>query len=479
MSYTITKTNGTTLGTILDGTINTSFTSLTLIGRNYANYGEIIANDLVALLENFAYSSEPANPLAGQLYWNTTDKRLRVYTGTAFKIVSSCTAQTTAPTTTVAGDLWWDTTYSQLYIYNGTDPYSAAGWILVGPQRDGSGAVWEQITDNASIVHDVLSIKLNNARTSIISRDSEFTPANAIAGYTTIKAGINANTSVGSATFHGLANNSSFLGGQPAASYLRNDIDATTTGNLTIAKNGGLTIGLSSNLQITTTTAGGASIKATKTNQDIDFFANISGTNTNVLNLDGATGLATLISANISGALTVGGAATVTGALAVTGTGAFTGNLTAPTQLAGTADTTVATTAFVVNNSGFLKNKIYSGTTSPLADTYIEVNTAAGGNSANVIITVGGGTPVATASNIGFNLALGATAITQEPVLRGNIAAGNIAITGNSYVATTSYVRQAAEFWGGSKKFISTDAPSLGVNDIGSINGDFWFQREA
>ncbi len=469
MSYTITKTNGTTLGTILDGTINTSFTSLTLIGRNYANYGQLIANDLVALLENFAYSSEPANPLAGQLYWNTTDKRLRVYTGTAFKIVSSCTAQSSAPTTTVAGDLWWDTTYSQLYIYNGTDPYNIAGWILVGPQRDGSGAVWEQIVDNAAtpVTHDVLSIKLNNARTSIISRDSEFTPANAIAGYTTIKAGINANTSVGSATFHGLANNSSFLGGQPAASYLRNDIDATTTGNLTIAKNGGLTIGLSSNLQITTTTAGGVSLKATKTNQDIDFFANISGTNTNVLNLDGATGLATLISTTITGALTVGGAATVAGSLAVTGTGTFTGNLTAPTQGAGTSDTTVATTAFVVSGlSGLYPYKIYSGTS----------HVWVGATSANVVVN---GREIAAGSDIGLALRSGATAITQEPVLRGNIAVGNIAITGNSYVATTSYVRQAAEFWGGSKKFISTDEPSLGVNDIGSTNGDFWFQREA
>jgi hypothetical protein len=268
------------------------------------------------------------------------------------------------------------------------------------------------------------------------------------------------------------------LGGQPAASYLRNDIDATTTGNLTIAKNGGLTIGLSSNLQITTTTAGGASIKATKTNQDIDFFANISGTDTNVLNLDGATGRATLISTTITGALTVGGSATVGGSLAVTGTGTFTGNLIAPTQGAGTSDTTVATTAFVVNNSGFLKNKIYSGTTGPLADTYIEVNTAAGGNSANLIITVGGGTPIATASSSGFNLASGATAITQLPVLRGDLA-GNAFTAGNTYVATTRYVREAAEYWGGSKKFVSTDEPDPGVNDIGSTNGDFWFQREA
>jgi hypothetical protein len=467
MSYTITKTNGTTLGTILDGTINTSFTSLTLIGRNYANYGQLIANDLVALLENFAYSSEPANPLAGQLYWNTTDKRLRVYTGTAFKIVSSCTAQTTAPTTTVAGDLWWDTTYSQLYIYNGTDPYSAAGWILVGPQRDGSGAIWEQITDNASIVHDVLSIKLDNARTSIVSRDSEFTPANAIAGFTTIKAGINANTSVGSATFWGLANNSSYLGGIPAANYFNATTGGTSQGAVTIATNSGLTVGTSSNLQITTATNGDVSIKNTKNNGDINFYSNVSGTNTLSFGIDGATGTAALLSATLSGSLTLASGATVTGALNVTGTGAFSGNLTAPTQLAGTADTTVATTEFVVNNSGFLTNKIYAPGIDPTASTtYISVNDTGTGNA----LVVMDGREVATASSSGFNLQNGATAITQTDTYNGS---------GNARVATTQFVKTATQYWGGSAKFVSTDEPDPGVNDGGSNNGDFWFQREA
>jgi len=470
MSYTITKTDGTTLGTILDGTINTSFTSLTLIGRNYANYGQLIANDLVALVENFAYSSSPSNPLAGQLWWNTSDKRLRVYTGTAFKIVSSCTAQTTAPTTTVAGDLWWDTTYSQLYIYNGTDPYSAAGWILVGPQRDGSGATWEQITDNSAIVHDVLSIKLNNARTSIVSRDSEFTPASAIPGYTTIKAGINANTSIGTGTFWGLANNSSYLGGQPAASYLRNDIDATTTGNLTIAKNGGLTVGLSSNLQITTATNGDVSIKNTKSNGDINFYSNVSGTNTLSFGIDGATGTAALLSATLSGSLTLASGASVTGALNVTGTGAFSGNLTAPTQAAGVADTTVATTAWVKNNSGLVPNKIYAPGVDPTAsNTYIDVNDTGTGNSSVVM----DGVTVATASSSGFNLQNGATAVTQTDTYNG---------TGNARVATTQFVKTASTWWGNSThrsaKWISTDEPNLGVNDIGSNDGDFWFQRE-
>ena len=89
MAYTITKTDGTTLGTIVDGTINTSFTSVTLIGKNYSDYGQLIANDLVHMIENFARSSSPANPLAGQLWWSTSTSRLSVYTGSEFKTVSS------------------------------------------------------------------------------------------------------------------------------------------------------------------------------------------------------------------------------------------------------------------------------------------------------------------------------------------------------------------------------------------------------
>lgn len=456
MSYTITKTNGTTLGTILDGTINTSFTSLTLIGRNYANYGEIIANDLVKLVENFAYSSSPSNALAGQLWWDTSTSRLKVYTGSAFKVISSATVASSAPTGAISGDLWFDTTYSQLYVYDG------ATWILVGPQRNGSGAVWEQITDDAAVVHDVLSIKLNHARTSIISRDSTFTPAVAIDGYTTIKAGINANTSIGTGTFWGTANNTSYLGGYLASSYMRSDEDDTTTGNLTIAKNGGLTIGLSSNLEITTTTAGGVSLKATKNNQDIDFYANVGGTNTSVLNLDGATGNVNVLAVSITGDLTVGDDAKVTGDLAVAGTGTFTGNLYAPTQGAGTSDTTVATTAFVSSGlSGLFPYKIYNGTTHVWTDA----------SSINVVVS---GTTVATAGTSGFNLTNGATAITQTDTYNG---------AGNARIATTQFVKTATTWWGNashrSAKWVSTDAPDAGVNDIGSNNGDFWFQRES
>ena len=69
MSYTINLTNGTTLipGGLSDGTVDTAHTSLTLIGRDYAGYGQFLNENFVYLLENFASNSGPANPLKGQI----------------------------------------------------------------------------------------------------------------------------------------------------------------------------------------------------------------------------------------------------------------------------------------------------------------------------------------------------------------------------------------------------------------------------
>jgi len=78
MAYTIVKSNGTVLTTIADGTINTSSTSLGLPGRNYAGYGQTLDTNFVHLLENFADSTPPSNPLQGQLWYNTNDNGLYV-----------------------------------------------------------------------------------------------------------------------------------------------------------------------------------------------------------------------------------------------------------------------------------------------------------------------------------------------------------------------------------------------------------------
>ena len=78
MAYTIVKSDGTVLTTIADGTINTTSTTLGLPGRNYAGYGASLDTNFVWLTENFADSTPPANPLTGQLWYNTNANTLYV-----------------------------------------------------------------------------------------------------------------------------------------------------------------------------------------------------------------------------------------------------------------------------------------------------------------------------------------------------------------------------------------------------------------
>ena len=62
MSYRINKTDGSLLVDLIDGTINTESSDITLIGRNYKGFGELINENFVKILENFASTSAPANP---------------------------------------------------------------------------------------------------------------------------------------------------------------------------------------------------------------------------------------------------------------------------------------------------------------------------------------------------------------------------------------------------------------------------------
>ncbi len=97
MAYIINKTNGDTLVTVEDGTIDNSSTSLSLIGKNYPGYGELLNENFVKLLENFASSSQPTTPVIGQLYYDTNTNTLKVYSGggTGWKGAASGVASST------------------------------------------------------------------------------------------------------------------------------------------------------------------------------------------------------------------------------------------------------------------------------------------------------------------------------------------------------------------------------------------------
>ena len=58
-----------------DLTANNTSTSLSLVGRNYSNYGVSFAENFLHLLENFASPSAPSNSIEGQIWYNNSTKR--------------------------------------------------------------------------------------------------------------------------------------------------------------------------------------------------------------------------------------------------------------------------------------------------------------------------------------------------------------------------------------------------------------------
>jgi len=79
MSYYINKTDGTAIQ-VLDGTTDTTSTSLALIGKLSSVYGEKQNENIVRLLENFSYNISPSNPITGQLWFDTDTNNIKVYT---------------------------------------------------------------------------------------------------------------------------------------------------------------------------------------------------------------------------------------------------------------------------------------------------------------------------------------------------------------------------------------------------------------
>jgi hypothetical protein len=119
MSYTINNTQGTNITNLQPGT-TTTVGGITLIGKNYTGYGEIIAEDFVRLLENQANTTNPSGALTGQLWYDTSENVLKAYDGSAWDRLFT-TVSTSAPSSPTAGTTWLDTDDKTFNIYDGTN----------------------------------------------------------------------------------------------------------------------------------------------------------------------------------------------------------------------------------------------------------------------------------------------------------------------------------------------------------------------
>ena len=79
MSYIINNSRGNIVAIVPDGTVNTTATDLALVGRALTDYGTYENENYVYLLENFANSTEPLQPILGQLWYNSSTDVISSY----------------------------------------------------------------------------------------------------------------------------------------------------------------------------------------------------------------------------------------------------------------------------------------------------------------------------------------------------------------------------------------------------------------
>ena len=255
MSYKINKTDGSLLIDLANATVDSETTNLTLVGKGYAGYGEIFNENFVKLLENFSSVTAPTTPLTGQLWYDSSESRLKVYNGASWKSTDTVTVSNVQPPM-VSGDLWIDSNNEQLYFTQGTDVL-LAGPIYTRTQQL-SGLDVKDITDTSGIKHTIVrqfiggTLMAVHAKSSIVYDATNSTNLSILPGYTSpINVGINVSPAQTGFAFNGTATTSKNIISSAGVSYtpedlLRLALDNTTAGKLHIKNDNGLTVGVDS-----------------------------------------------------------------------------------------------------------------------------------------------------------------------------------------------------------------------------------------
>jgi hypothetical protein len=204
------------------------------------------------MLENFANSSAPSHPLRGQIWYDTSDGRLKVYNGTVFRSTDTTLVSPTQPTM-LAGDLWIDSTNKQFYFNDGLNT------ILAGPIYNAvqgeSGFKVESVLDRYGNLKTILKLLVGAAVVAIISREA-FEPAVAISGFgSAIEVGINVSSFYPEFFFQGVANSTSTLVDSSLNSYTPDSFFKISsnnigTGTLSVKNDNGIFVGFNNDFTI-------------------------------------------------------------------------------------------------------------------------------------------------------------------------------------------------------------------------------------
>lgn len=300
MPYNITLTNGTELitGGLLDNTSDSANSSLVLLGKNFKSYGLFLNQNFVRLMENFALGTAPTAPLPGQLWYNSTTKRINLNVAAVkgalnavWRPLTVMSYAASAPSNPSQGEQWYDSTNGQLFVYTG------AIWRLIGPSntlaQGNSGAFPDIITDAPpSTTYVVVKMLIEGNIVGIWSKDGPFETD--IPGFETIFKGLNLKgtpdqkfAGISTATENLVVNGSLVA----ANLFLRNDTNGSINGSLSLASDGGLTLGLANDF-VASVSSGVVTLRNQTNNRDLILSLRSGGIQTNFLRGNSSTGLA-------------------------------------------------------------------------------------------------------------------------------------------------------------------------------------------
>lgn len=228
MAYQVDKFNGQFFVSVEDGTIDTT-SDLRLVGKNYAGYGEVQNENFLHLLENFSNTTPPPKVITGQIWFDSSNKKLKYYDGAKFKTAGGAEVSATAPSGLSTGDFWWDSSAKQLYAWTGTE------FALIGPESSpdlGTSTVTASVVKGTSATsvgpHTILKVFADDKVIGIFSKTA-FTidnSQNPIEDFTVIKKGFTLAKSITGISaddfvMWGTAENANKLGGFTADQYIR------------------------------------------------------------------------------------------------------------------------------------------------------------------------------------------------------------------------------------------------------------------
>lgn len=225
MAYTLSYSNGKILALLADQSSDSASTSLTLVGKNASAYGQSINNNFIHLLENFANRTAPKSPLTGQLWYDTAQGQLKVYSNNLWKPVGSPVISATQPATLIAGEFWFDTQGQKLWYYNGVDLVS-----LAKPYSDfdgKNGALAETVIDIEGSSKNILNFYVEGVLVGWYSNQE--IPLNVSANplfvstTDTIQPGFTLNSAVPGQYFYGTATSAISVAGFSADQILTDD----------------------------------------------------------------------------------------------------------------------------------------------------------------------------------------------------------------------------------------------------------------